>query len=97
MKERDDEHIMRDFGLRRGRQQLAIAATVFLLLFLVLLHSRPNLLGEFSKNTTIAAQLVVITAFIGFSAYNWRCPSCNKYLGSDINRRRCKQCGARLQ
>ncbi len=88
---------MRDFGLRRGRQHLAIAATLFLLIFLALLHSRPNLLGEFSKNITIAAQLVVIAAFIGFSAYNWRCPSCNKYLGNDINRHRCKQCGTRLQ
>jgi hypothetical protein len=97
MKERDDEHIMLDFGVRRGRQHLAIAATLFLLIFLVLLHSRPNLLGELSKNTTIAIQLAVIAAFIAFSAYNWRCPSCNKYLGSDINRRRCKRCRTRLQ
>ncbi len=88
---------MRDFGLRRSRQHLAIAASLFLLLFLTLLYGRPNLLGEFSKNTIMAAQLVVIAAFIGFSAYNWRCPSCNKYLGGDINRRRCKQCGTRLQ
>jgi len=97
MKERDDEQIKREFGLRRGRQQLAIAVSLFLLILILLLHSRPNLLGEFSKNAAIAAQLVVITAFIVFSAYNWRCPSCNKYLGSDINRRRCKQCGAGLQ
>ena len=97
MRKRDNEHIMRDFGLRRGRQQFAIAATLFLLLFLALLHNRPNLLGEFSKNAAIATQLVVIAAFIGFSAYNWRCPSCNKYLGSYINRRICKQCGTRLQ
>jgi len=97
IQKRGIEDIMRDFGLRRSRQHLSIAATLFLLSFLTLLYSRPNLLGEFSKDTIIAAQLVVIAAFIGFSAYNWRCPSCNKYLGGDINRRRCKQCGTRLQ
>jgi len=91
-----NEHIMLDFGLRRSRQHIAIAAALFLLLFLGLLFTRPNLLGEFSKDTIISAQLAVIAAFIGFSAYNWRCPSCNKYMGSDINRVICKQCGTRL-
>jgi rRNA maturation endonuclease Nob1 len=28
---------------------------------------------------------------------NWRCPSCKKYLGKNINRHTCKQCGNRLQ
>jgi hypothetical protein len=36
-----------------------------------------------SKDTLVAAQLVVMSAFIGFTAMNWRCPSCNKYLGMD--------------
>jgi hypothetical protein len=97
IKKRGNEDIMRDFALRRGRQHLAIAVTLFLLLFLTLLYSRPNLLGELSKNNAIAAQIVVIAAFICFSAYNWRCPSCDKYLGADINRRSCKGCGTMLQ
>jgi len=93
---KENEQIMRDFGLLRGRQHIAITAALFLLLLLAFLYSRPGLLGEFSKDTIIAAQLAVIAAFVGFSAYNWRCPSCNKYLGADINRGSCKQCGARL-
>ncbi|MFH1671972.1 MAG: hypothetical protein ABIF87_00870 [Pseudomonadota bacterium] len=97
MQERDNKRIMRDFGLRRGRQFLAIAATLVLLLFLVLLHKHPDLIGEFSKNTIFAAQIVLIAAFIGFSALNWRCPSCKKYLGNDINKRICKNCRTRLQ
>jgi rRNA maturation endonuclease Nob1 len=40
---------------------------------------------------------VVIIAFIGFSAFNWRCPSCKRYLGADINRHMCKKCGTRLR
>lgn len=97
MQKRDNKQIMRDFGLRQSRQFLAIAATLLLLLFLTLLYKRPDLFGEFSKNTIFAAQIVLIAAFIGFSAFNWRCPSCNKYLGSNINRRICKQCGTRLR
>jgi hypothetical protein len=97
MQERDNKRIMRDFGLRKGRQFLAIAATLVLLLFLVLLHKHPDLIGEFSKDTIFAAQIVLIAAFIGFSSFNWRCPSCKKYLGNDISRRICKNCGIRLQ
>ena len=97
MQERDDKRIMRDFGLRKGRQFLAIAATLVLLLFLVLLHKHPDLIGEFSKDTIFAAQIVLIAVFIGFSALNWRCPSCKKYLGNDISRRICKHCGTRLR
>jgi hypothetical protein len=97
IQERDNKRIAQDFGLRKGRQLLAIAATLVLLLFLVLLHKHPDLIGEFSKNTIFAAQIVLIAAFIGFSAFNWRCPLCRKYLGSDISRRICKHCGTRLQ
>ena len=97
MQERDNKRIMRDFGLRKGRQFLAIAITLVLLLFLALLHKHPDLLGEFSKNITFAAQIVLIAAFIGFSAFNWRCPLCKKYLGKDISRRICRHCGTRLR
>jgi len=94
---KDNKQIMRDFRLRQSRQFLAIAAMLLLLLLLALLYKRPDIFGEFSKNTIFAAQIVLIAAFIGFSAFNWRCPSCKKYLGKDISRRICKQCGTRLR
>jgi hypothetical protein len=97
MQKRDNKQIMRDFGLRKSRQLLAIAATLVLLLFLALLHKHPDLIGEFSKDTIVAAQIVLISAFIGFSALNWRCPLCKKYLGSNINKHICKHCGTRLR
>jgi len=97
MQKRDDKQIMRDFGLRQSRQFLAIAATLFLLLFLTLLYKRPDFFGEFSKDTIFAAQIVLIAVFISFSAFNWRCPSCKKYLGNNINRHTCKKCGTRLR
>jgi len=94
---RDNERIMREFKLRQGRQFLAIAAALLLLLFLTLLYKRPDIFGEFSKNSIFSAQAIIISAFIGFSAVNWRCPLCNKYLGADIHRRACRKCRTRLR
>jgi hypothetical protein len=88
---------MQDFRLRRGRQLVAIAAALLLIIFLALISNRSDLFGNVSKNTISAMELVVIAAFIGFSSANWRCPSCNRYLGQDINRSICKKCGARLR
>jgi Na+/citrate or Na+/malate symporter len=97
MQKRDNNQIMPAFRLRQSRQLLAMALTLFLLLFLVLIYKRTDIFGEFSKNNIIALQIILIGVFIGFSAINWRCPSCNKYLGGDINKRICKKCGIRLQ
>jgi len=94
---RDNERIMREFKLRQGRQFLAIAAALLLLLFLTLLYKRPDIFGEFSKNSIFSAQAIIVSAFIGFSAVNWRCPLCNKYLGADIHRLTCRKCRTRLR
>jgi hypothetical protein len=97
MQKKDDEQILREFRSCQHRQFFAIAVTLVLILLFSLLNKRPDLFGELSKNSTFAAQVIVIAAFIGFSSQNWRCPSCKKYMGSDINRRICKHCGTRLR
>jgi hypothetical protein len=93
----DDKKIIHEFRLRQGRQFLAIAVTLLLLIFLTVLYKRPDLFGEVSREIVSVAQIVLIAAFIVFSAFNWRCPSCKKYLGNNIGRQKCKQCGTRLQ
>ncbi len=97
MEKKDPDRIMRDFRLRQNRQFIAIAAALFLVLLFAVIYRRPDLFGAFSRNTLFGAQAVLIAGFVGFSAVNWRCPSCTKYLGNDINRRTCKKCGARLR
>jgi hypothetical protein len=97
MQKWDDEKIIHEFRLRQGRQFLAISVTLLLLIFLTLLYKRPDLFGEFSRKIISITQIVLIAAFIGFSAFNWRCPSCKKYLGNNIGRQRCRRCGTRLQ
>jgi hypothetical protein len=97
MSRKDGGQIMQEFGVRRGRQLLAIGVALFLVFFLAMLHKGPTVLGESSKDTLFGLQVIVIAAFIGFSGFNWRCPSCDKYLGNDINRRLCRKCGSRLR
>jgi len=97
MQKKDDKQIEREFWLRQGRQFLAIAVALFLVLLMAVVYKRHDLFGEYDKNTLVTAQLVVITAFIGFTAFNWRCPSCKKYLGKNISKRICRHCKTRLR
>ncbi len=94
---RNPKKVMQDFHVRQSRQLLAITAALFLVLFMAVVYKRPDLFGGFPRGTLFGAQAVLIAAFIGFTAVNWRCPSCNKFLGSDIHREVCRRCGARLR
>jgi len=97
MNTRDPKEIVREFGRRLGRQVVAIAVALFVVLLFAVLYKRPLQSIGLSKATLIGAQIAVIAAFLGFSALNWRCPACRKFLGGDIHQRVCKKCGARLR
>lgn len=96
MAKKDNRQIIQEFGVRRERQLFAMAVALFLVLFLALLYKRP-VLGEIPKNVIFGAQVIVISTFIGFTNFNWRCPSCNKFLGPDIGMLMCRKCGSRLR
>ncbi len=93
---KDRDRIRREFRTRQTRQIIAIAAALFLVLLSAVIHKRPGLFGEFPKGVLFGAQVAVIAAFLGFSAFNWRCPACGRFLDSDIHRRVCNKCGAGL-
>ena len=97
MQKKDQKQLKREFWLRQGRQLLAIAAALFLVLGIAIVYKRRDLFGEYPPNTLVTAQIVVIIAFIAFTAFNWRCPSCKKYLGNNIIKRICRHCKARLR
>jgi tRNA(Ile2) C34 agmatinyltransferase TiaS len=94
---KDEGTIKRTFRARQTRQIIAMAAAMFLVLLGAVLHRRPDLFGEFSRGTLFGLQAISIGVFLGYTAQNWRCPSCNRHLGSNIFRSRCEKCGARLQ
>jgi hypothetical protein len=91
-----DDHKLQDFRLRRSRQILAIAVAVLIVFSLAFLY-RSGFLGGISKESVFAFQILVIASFIGFTASNWKCPSCKSFLGRDINKQVCRKCRTRLQ
>ena len=96
MEKKDQNKIALAFYARQNRQIIAVATALFLVLFAAVAYKRPDIFGEISKAALFGAQTVVIAAFVAFTFFNWRCPACGKYLGSDLFRRGCRHCGVRL-
>lgn len=94
---KDPHQIMQEFRVRQNRQFIAIAIALFAVLLCAVIYKRPDLFGEYSKSTLFGVQAIIIASYVGFTSYNWTCPSCGKYLGADINRQICKKCGGRLR
>ena len=94
---KDDKQVKQEFRVRQNRQFIAIAAALFGVLLCAVVYKRPDLFGTFSKGTLFGVQALVIGSYIGYTSQNWKCPSCRKYLGTDVNRRVCKKCGVRLR
>ena len=97
LQKKDPEKIKQEFRQRQSRQIIAITITLFAVLLCAVIYKRPDIFGEFSKSTLFGAEIVIIASYMVFTSINWMCPSCGKYIGSDINKRICKKCGARLQ
>jgi tRNA(Ile2) C34 agmatinyltransferase TiaS len=97
VEKRDDKKIIEVFKTRQDRQIVAIAAAMFFMLLAAVIYKRPDLLGAISGRTLFGLQLISIASFLVYTAYNWRCPSCNKHLGGNVHRLRCGKCGSRLQ
>jgi len=96
IQKKDDKQIQHQFHVRQNRQIIAIAIALFLVLLSAVLYKRPLFFGELSKGKLYGMQIAAIAAFLGFTVVNWKCPSCDKSLGSNINKRVCGKCGARL-
>ena len=94
---KDADKIKQEFRMRQKLQIVAITLAVFIVLLSAVLHKRPDLLGAFSRHALFGLQAVSIAVFIGFSAYNWRCPNCGKHLGGDLHRQYCGKCSTRLR
>lgn len=97
----DREHILgmvADFKKRRRRQLIA-SVPMFILLVLVLLAEDPQRADRLGLPPVVIfpAFFAYVIGMLAFSWFNWRCPSCRRYLGKGISPKFCTRCGAQLQ
>ena len=93
---RSNAEIIEEFKKKRTRQIMAVAP--FILAFLALLSVEGNPTGIFGlpPNIVLTIAFALIIFVLIYSFFNWRCPSCNKYLGKAINPKFCAKCGVQL-
>jgi hypothetical protein len=91
-----NKEITETFKRKRARQIMAVAP--FVLAFIALLSVEHNSTGIFGlpRNIVVGIAFALIISVLIFSFLNWRCPSCNKYLGKAINPKFCSKCGVQL-
>lgn len=94
---KNEDQVLKQFSITKSRQLIATLLALSAVIVLALVAKRPDLFGPLSKVTAMKWQLFTILLFINFTAFNWKCPSCRKYLGSDIKKPTCRKCGVRLQ
>jgi hypothetical protein len=90
--------ILAEFARRRRRQLIAAAPTLLIVLLLLVIkrEPRPQFLGIPADRLVLFALAGVALAVL-FSLWNWRCPSCSKYLGKSTNPASCAKCGVKLR
>jgi len=89
--------VMQEFKRRRKRQLILAVplVAVMLVFFWVSDHQNTPVLG-LQPSQFIWVMLAFVVFALAFSLYNWRCPSCNSYLGKRINPSFCSSCGTKL-
>ena len=88
------EEIKRAYAERYRRRLLPGLLAIIWGLFLLFSRGRP-----WEKNAWlfVAVFAVLALGMLTFTLWNWRCPACNRFLGSVKNPKFCPRCGAQLQ
>lgn len=90
--------IISEFKKRKTKQLIAIIPLV--LAFIPILFLRKvgtEILFGISANIILPVCFGIIFIMFIFALFNWRCPSCNKYLGKKMSPQFCNHCGVKLQ
>jgi hypothetical protein len=84
---------------KRRKNQIMLAALILPLILVVVFsedRGAGTILG-YSMQEAGPLFFGVVLAAVIFSFRNWRCPSCSKYLGRNINPKFCHNCGVELR
>lgn len=96
--EEQKQEIKNTFKTRRNRQLMVSAPMIVIIVGAAFFQGtrQTGALG-FSEDAAGIIFVAIVLAVLAFSFGNWRCPSCNKYLGKTVNPKFCAKCGVPLQ
>ena len=93
---RSNVEIIEEFKKKRIRQIIAVGPIILAFIALLSVEGNPTAIFGLPPNTVLTISFALIISVLIFSLFNWRCPSCNKYLGKAINPKFCAKCGVQL-
>jgi len=93
---KSSEKTIAEFKKKRIRQMVAVVPAILAFLALISAERNPDGLFGLTPNMVLAVSLAMIISVLIFSFINWRCPSCNKYLGKAFNPKFCSKCGTQF-
>jgi hypothetical protein len=94
---RSNAEIIEEFKKKRIRQIMAVGPIILAFIALFSVEGNPTGIFGLPPNAVLGISFALIISVLIFSLFNWRCPSCNKYLGKAINPKFCAKCGVQLR
>lgn len=91
------QQIQEEFRERRSRQWTAAIPGVAAFAIALWATRHPEGMFGLPSGTVAIGAFVVVAVYVIFSLRNWRCPSCERYLGKGMNPSFCRKCGTKLQ
>jgi hypothetical protein len=93
---RSGAEIQAAFKKKRTRQIMAVGPIILAFIGLMSVENNPTGIFGLAPSTILVAAFAVIISVLVFSFLNWRCPSCDRYLGKAINPKFCSKCGVQF-
>jgi len=84
------------FAKRKKRQNWITTIMVVMIIGMVPFRSFTASLPNPFQNILVWGGILFISALIVLSFINWRCPSCERWLGRETKMAYCQHCGAKL-
>lgn len=88
---------LRELFKRRRRRQWLVGLPMLGAYGLFILLDKTDSSAGLQSTVLIIGACAFTLAAVGFSVWNWRCPSCDRYLGRNMNLKICGNCGFRLR
>jgi hypothetical protein len=93
-----ESDLREEFARRRTRQWILVIPMVIAVIAIRSAGDSDNpTFWGMPTSVVIGIGFALILGAIAFTLWNWRCPSCSKYLGKGINPSFCSKCGFKLK